>query len=83
MESMLLADDIELLQRLHSEAPDITETEQAMFLLLRLGLSRADVSRLIAHDQSSLSAICNRLFQRVKGRMPVNSAEAYNWILEL
>ena len=83
VESMLLADDIELLQRLHSEAPDITETEQAMFLLLRLGLSRADVSRLIAHDQSSLSAICNRLFQRVKGRMPVNSAEAYNWILEL
>lgn len=83
VEAMLLANDAELLQRLHSEVPDITETELTMFLLLRLGLSRADVSRLIARDQSSLSAICNRLYQRVKGRTPVNSAEAYNWILEL
>ena len=65
------------------EAPDATQTERMMFLLLRLGLSRADVSRLMAHDQSSLSSISNRMFRRVKGHGPMNSAEAYNWLLEI
>ena len=83
VENMLLTDDAGLLRRLYNEAPDATETERMMFLLLRLGLSRADVSRLLAHDQSSLSSISNRMFRRVKGHGPMNSAEAYNWLLEI
>ena len=83
VENMLLSDDAGLLRRLYNEAPDATETERMMFLLLRLGLSRADVSRLLAHDQSSLSSISNRMFRRVKGHGPMNSAEAYNWLLEI
>ena len=83
VENMLLTDDAGLLRRLYNEAPDATETERMMFLLLRLGLSRADVSRLMAHDQSSLSSISNRMFRRVKGHGPMNSAEAYNWLLEI
>ena len=83
VENMLLSDDPGLLRRLYNEAPDATQTERMMFLLLRLGLSRADVSRLLAHDQSSLSSISNRMFRRVKGHGPMNSAEAYNWLLEI
>ena len=53
------------------------------YLLLRFGLTKTEANQLMAHSQSALTNICNRLFRKVHARKCSSSAEAYEWLLKL
>lgn len=80
---LLLSDDPELLQRLYQSVPDLTDRERIVFMLVRLGLNRADISRLISRSQQALSATCENLYRKATGQRPITSAEAYEWLLNI
>ena len=79
----LLKVDADLLHRFYELLPDSSETEVHVFLLLRFGMTKTEVSQLIAHSQSAVTNTCNRLFCKVNGRQCSTSAEAYEWLLRL
>lgn len=83
LKGLLLSDDPELLQRMYQLVPDASDRELLIFMMVRLGLNRADISRLISRSQQALSAICENLYKRGTGQHPITSAEAYEWLLNL
>ncbi len=83
LKDLLLFDDPELLQRMYQLVPDASDRELLIFMMVRLGLNRADISRLISRSQQALSAICENLYKRGTGQRAVTSAEAYEWLLKL
>ncbi len=73
----------DLLPHLQGIAPRLSETEMRTILLLRLGLRKSEVAVLTAHAPSSISSIVNRLFEKINGRRPHNSAEGMEWVRSL
>ncbi len=70
-------------ERLNTLQARLSKTENIFFLLLRLGLTKTEVSVLTAHSIASVTNTCTRLFRKVHGRNPATSAEADAWLLEL
>ncbi len=70
-------------ERLNTLQARLSKTENIFFLLLRLGLTKTEVSVLTAHSIASVTNTCTRLFRKVHGRTPATSAEADAWLLEL
>ena len=83
VEEALLEKDDDLMLRFHTLVLTPSETERHIFLLLRFGMTKTEVSQLIAHSQSAVTNTCNRLFCKVHGRNCSTSDEAYEWLLRL
>ncbi len=75
--------DGEILERFAEVVPMASEAERKVFLLMRMGLTKAEVATLTSHEDNSVSMIINRLFKKIHQRGPENSAEADNWLLEI
>jgi DNA-binding CsgD family transcriptional regulator len=75
--------DAELLNRFYMLLPNLSETELQVFLLLRIGMTKTEISLLTAHSQAAVTNTCTRLFYKVHGRKCSTSAEAYEWLLNL
>ena len=83
VEEALLEKDDDMMLRFHTLVLTPSETERHIFLLLRFGMTKTEVSQLIAHSQSAVTNTCNRLFCKVHGRNCSTSDEAYEWLLRL
>lgn len=83
VEKRLLQDDVRLIRRFYKTVPDASETDRKTFLLMRYGMSKSETSALMAHEKSTSSKTCDRMFERTLGRAPSNRAEAYKWLLEV
>ena len=83
IQGALLEKDAGLLHRFRELLPKASETELHAFLLLRFGMTKTEAGLLMAHSQSAMSNICNRLFHKVHARKCASSAEAYEWLLKL
>ena len=66
-----------------SQVPSFTEIEQQVVLLLRYGLTKTEISVLTAHALSSVSSICNRLYDKSHEHECNSSREAYEWIMNI
>ena len=79
--AFLLRDDKTLMERFHTVAPVATDMERDVFLLMRMGLTKTEIGSLTSHASNSVSMTLNRLFRKVRGRGPENSAESDEWLL--
>ena len=83
VEMLLKERDSALISRIYEKIPSLSDTERNVILLLRMGLTKTEVSVLTAHTQSAVSNTINRLFQKCVGRKAMNSAESYNWLMTI
>lgn len=83
VEEALLVKDGELMERFYASMPAPSEMELHVFLLLRYGMTKKEVSLLIPCTKAAVTNCCTRLFQKVQGRKCSTSAEAFEWLLEL
>lgn len=83
MQKALSEKDAELMNRFYMLLPNLSETELQVFLLLRIGMTKTEISLLTAHSQAAVTNTCTRLFYKVHGRKCSTSAEAYEWLLNL
>ena len=83
VEESLLEKDGDLMQRFHASMPTPSETERHIFLLLRYGMTKKEVSLLIPCSKAAVTNCCTRLFLKVHGRKCSTSAEAFEWLLGL
>ena len=79
----LEAQDRGLSQRLDAMTPHLSDLELRVILLLKVGLRKAEVARLTAHAESSISSLLNRLYEKVNQRRPINSGESLEWVMGL
>lgn len=79
----LEAKDATLMRRVYEQVPSFTEIEQQVVLLLRYGLTKTEISVLTAHALSSVSSICNRLYDKSHEHECNSSREAYEWIMNI
>jgi len=75
--------DARLLDRFYAVAPIATDMELYVFLLIRMGLTKAEIAILTSHESSSISMLLNRFFKKINRRNPESSAEADRWLLDL
>lgn len=80
---LLQRKDDKLLYRLKKTFPKLSETELNTILLLKIGLRKAEVARLTAHAESSISSILNRLYEKGTCQRPMNCAESLEWAIKL
>ena len=83
VEEALLERDGGLMERFYASMPAPSEMELHVFLLLRYGMTKKEVSLLIPCTKAAVTNCCTRLFQKVQGRKCSTSAEAFEWLLEL
>lgn len=81
--ALLQRHDSDIVQRVYSLVPSLSDTEFHTFLMLRIGLTKTEVAVLSSHAVSSISSIISRFFEKANGRKAANSAEAYKWLLEV
>ena len=80
---LLQRKDDRLQYRLDKILPKMSETELNTVLLLKIGLRKAEVARLTAHAESSVSSILNRLYEKGTCKRPVSCAESLEWVIKL
>ena len=83
IENFLRDKDPDLLQRFHFILPKHSEMELRVFLMLRFGMTKTEISLLTARSQAAVTNICTRLFQKAHGKKCSTSAEANDWLLKL
>ncbi len=58
-----------------------SKMEYHTFLLLRMGLTKTEVSKLTARTQSAVTNMVVRMYFKCNGHDPFASNEAYTWLL--
>lgn len=80
----LLNQEKPMLNKHIEELPlNISDIERKTIILLHLGLTKTETAELTAHSLSAITNICNRMYEKAHGRKCTNSAEAYEWIMQL
>lgn len=83
MVTFLQKKDVGLVDRFYAAAPMATDMEFKVFLLMRMGMTKAEIATLTSHESNSISMVMNRFFKKVNKRNPESSAEADRWLLDL
>jgi len=83
MVTFLQKKDVGLVDRFYAAAPMATDMEFKVFLLMRMGMTKAEIATLTSHESNSISMVMNRFFKKVNKRNPESSAEADRWLLEI
>ena len=83
MVTFLQKKDAGLVDRFYAAAPMATDMEFKVFLLMRMGMTKAEIATLTSHESNSISMVMNRFFKKVNKRNPESSAEADRWLLEI
>lgn len=83
MVTFLQKKDVGLVDRFYAAAPMATDMEFKVFLLMRMGMTKAEIATLTSHETNSISMVMNRFFKKVNKRNPESSAEADRWLLEI
>ena len=83
VKKLLQRNDASLLRRMYALVPQLTEAELHVFLLMRMGMTKTQVSALICHERSAVSNIINRLYKKANGHHSCSSAEADDWLLSI
>ena len=80
---MLESGDHNLTHRLKSLTPPLSEMEIKVVLLLKVGMRKAEIAKLTARAESSISSTLNRLFEKANQRKPINSGESMEWAIRI
>ena len=83
VQEALIKDDAELLTRFSRSYPNPSDVELRAFLLLRLGMTKSEVSLLMSRSPAALTNTVTRLFQKINGQQCATSAQAYEWLLKV
>ena len=83
VQNALTEKDAGLLHRFGKTLPNYSEMELRVFLLLRFGMTKREVSQLIPCSKSAITNCCNRFYQKVNGQECDSSAKAYEWLLKI
>ncbi|MBQ8051839.1 MAG: hypothetical protein IJ197_09765 [Bacteroidaceae bacterium] len=72
-----------LMQRLDAMTPHLSDLELRLILLLKVGMRKAEIAKLTAHAESSISTALSRLYEKKNNRKPRNSAESMDWAIRI
>ncbi|MBQ8050032.1 MAG: hypothetical protein IJ197_00470 [Bacteroidaceae bacterium] len=81
--TLLEKGDPMLMGRLKAFASKVSEVEEQTFLLLRMGMTKTEISYLTAHARTSVTSICKRFVTKVIQDQSLSSQESIEWLMKV